>query len=62
MLNFLSITFCVIDLITMLIRRNHSTTNNFNIKLSRDFVFVSIPTFSTVRISNDYFIHSVLCN
>ena len=46
----------------MLIRRNHSITNNFHIKLPRDFVFVSIPTFSTVKISNNYFIHSVLSN
>ena len=52
MLNILSIAFCEIDLIIMLIRRNHSITNNFHIKLSRDFVFVSTPTFSTARISN----------
>ena len=62
MLNFVSIAFCVIDLISMLIRRNHSITNNFHIKLSRNFVFVSMPTFSTVRISNNYFKHSVLRN
>ena len=41
-----------IDLVSMLIRLNHSITNIFRIKQSRDFVFVSIPTFSTVRISN----------
>ncbi len=35
----------------MIIRWNHSITNIFRIKLSREFVFVSIPTFSTVRIS-----------
>ena len=40
------------DLISRLIRRNHSITNIFRIKLSRDLVFVSIPTFSLVRISN----------
>ena len=53
MLIFLSIAFCVIDLISMLIRRNHSITNIVRIKLSRYFVFVSMPTFSTVRISNN---------
>ena len=53
MLKFLSIAFCVIDLISMLIRWNHSITNIFRIKLSRDLVFVSIPTFSSVRISNN---------
>ena len=58
MQNFVSMVFCVIGLI----RRNHSITNNFHIKLSRDFVFVTIPTFSTVMISNNYFIHSVLRN
>ena len=42
----------LIDLISMLIRWNHSITNIFRIKLSRDFVLVSIPTLSTVRISN----------
>ena len=52
MLKNLSIAFCVIDLINMLIRRNHSIPNNVHIKLPRDFVFVSIPTVSTVRISN----------
>ena len=62
MLKCLSIAFCVIDLISMLIRRNHSITNNFHIKLPGDFVFVSIPTFSTVKISNNYFTHSVLSN
>ena len=55
MLIFLSIAFCVIDLIIMLIRRNHSITNSFHIKLTRDFVFWFIPTFSTVRISNNIF-------
>ena len=50
--NFLSIAFCVIDLISMLIRRNHSITNIFRIKLSRNLVVVYIPTFSSVRISN----------
>ena len=49
--NLLSIAFCVIDLISMLIRRNHSITNIFRFKLSRDLVFVSIPTFSSVRIT-----------
>ena len=60
MLIFLSIAFCVIDVISMLIRRNHSITNNFHIMQSRDFVFVSIPTFSTVRISNN-FVSIALC-
>ena len=53
MLIFLSIEFCVTDLISMLIRLNNSITNIFRIKLSRYFVFVSMPTFSTVRISNN---------
>ena len=44
MLNFLSIACCVIDLISMLIRGNHSITNIFRIKLSRYFVFVSVST------------------
>ena len=59
MLTFLSIAFCVIDLISMLIRLNHSITNIFRIKLSRYFVFVSMPTFSTVRISNN--VLSIVC-
>ena len=50
MLNFLSIAFCVIDLISMLIRWTHSITNIFRINLFRYFVFVSMPTFSTVII------------
>ena len=54
MLNFVSIAFCVIYLISMLIRWNHSIMNIFRIKLSRYFVFVPIPTISTVRISNNF--------
>ena len=54
MLNILSIAFCVIDQISMLIRWTHSITNIFRVKLSRYFVFVSMPTISTVRISNNF--------
>ena len=54
MITFLSIAFCVIDLISMLIRWNHSITNIFRINISRYFVFVSMPTFSTVRISHNF--------
>ena len=54
MLNFLSIAFCVIDLISMLITWNHYITNIFRINLSRYFVFVYMPTFSTVRISHNF--------
>ncbi len=46
--NFSSIAFCVIDLISTVIRWNHEYLS----ELSRDLVFVSIPTFSSVRISN----------
>ena len=52
MLTCLSKSFCVIDLISMLIMSYHSITNIFRIELSRDFVVVFIPTFSTIRISN----------
>ena len=53
MLNFLSVAFCVIDIISMLIRLNHSITNIFRSNLSRYFVSVSMPTLSTVRIPNN---------
>ena len=59
MLNILSIAFCIIYLISMLIRWHHSITNIFRIKLSRYFVSVSMPTFSTVRISTIFL--SVAC-
>ena len=54
MLTFLPTANCVIDLISMLIMWNHSITNIFRIKPSSytDLVFVSIPAFSPVRISN----------
>ena len=52
MLIFLSGAFFLIGLICMLIRWNHLITYIFRFKLHRDFVLVSIPTFTTVRISN----------
>ena len=51
-IKFLSIALCVIDLVIMLIRWNHSITNICRIKLSRYLFFMSIPTLSSVRISN----------
>ena len=52
MLIFLSGAFFLIGLIIRLIRWNHSITHIFRVKLPRDFVVVSIPTFTTVLISN----------